>query len=180
MAQSEPIINIRPSFDEYVMSLAYLIGQRSTCLRRKVGAVAIKDKRILTTGFNGASKGLKHCTEIGTCLRRELNVPSGQRHEICRGVHAEQNVIIQAAVFGVSIKDATVYITTFPCSVCVKMLINAGVREIIYDQYYDDELAQKLIEESSIPIRKFEKNTTLIDFYRKEPGLAKSSNVHKI
>lgn len=144
----------RLSNDEYFMEMAYLVAKRSTCLRRNVGAVIVKDKRILSTGYNGAPKNLKHCEETG-CLREQLKVPSGQRHELCRGVHAEQNAIIQSAIFGVSIKGSTIYITNFPCSVCIKMIINAGINEIVYDNYYDDELSLKIIEESGIKIRQF-------------------------
>ena len=130
----------RPTADEYFMRMAHLASERSTCLRRKVGAVIVADKRVLTTGYNGAPKGLPHCEETG-CIRQQQNVPSGQRHELCRGVHAEQNAIIQAAVFGVSVKGATIYITNYPCSVCSKLLLNAGISEVIYEGEYKDELA---------------------------------------
>ncbi len=144
----------RPSYDEYFMEMAYLAARRSTCLRRKVGAVLVKEKHVLSTGYNGPPKGLKHCDETG-CLRGQLNVPSGERHEICRGLHAEQNAIIQAAVFGVSIKNSHLYVTTTPCVVCAKMLINAGVKEIIYDGDYPDTLAQDMLQESKINLRQF-------------------------
>lgn len=144
----------RLSNDEYFMEMAYLVSKRSTCLRRAVGAIIVKDKRILSTGYNGAPKNLKHCEETA-CLREHLNVPSGQRHELCRGIHAEQNALIQSAIFGVSVKDGTIYITNFPCSVCVKMMINAGIVEIVYDDYYNDELSLKIIEESGIKVRRF-------------------------
>ena len=144
----------RPSNDEYFMKMAYLASERSTCLRRKVGAVIVIDKRVLTTGYNGAPKGLPHCEETG-CLREQMNVPSGQRHELCRGVHAEQNAIIQAAVFGVSVKDAAIYITNYPCSVCAKMILNAGISEIIYDEEYKDDLAIELLAQSDITVRSF-------------------------
>ena len=146
----------RPSYDEYFMEMAYVVSKRSTCLRRKVGAILVKDKHILSTGYNGAPKGLKHCSELG-CLRENLNVPSGERHELCRGLHAEQNAIIQAAVFGVSIKDSVLYCTNTPCVVCVKMLINAGVKEIVYSGDYPDELAKKILDESNIKIRNLNK-----------------------
>jgi dCMP deaminase len=136
------------------MKMAYLAASRSTCLRRKVGAVLVKDKHVLSTGYNGPPKGLKHCDETG-CLRIQLHIPSGERHEICRGLHAEQNAIIQAAVFGVSIKDSIIYVTNTPCVVCAKMLINAGVQEIIYDGDYPDELASTMLQESKIKIRQF-------------------------
>jgi len=142
----------RPSWDEYFMRIAHVVASRSTCLRRKVGAVLVKDKRILATGYNGAPKGLPHCE---TCLREELGVPSGQRHELCRGVHAEQNAIIQAAVFGVSTKGAILYTTTFPCIICAKMLINAEVDEIIYDSDYEDPESLKILKEAGVKMRKF-------------------------
>ncbi|MEM4294034.1 MAG: cytidine/deoxycytidylate deaminase family protein [Thermoplasmata archaeon] len=144
----------RPGYDEYFMKIASIVAERSTCLRRAVGAVIVKEGRILATGYNGAPKGLKHCSEVG-CLREKLQVPSGERHELCRGVHAEQNAVIQAAVFGVSIRDGIVYTTHFPCSVCVKILINAEIKEIVYKEGYPDELAKKLLEESRIKVREF-------------------------
>jgi dCMP deaminase len=144
----------RPSYDEYFMEMAYVVSKRSTCLRRKVGAILVKNKHILSTGYNGAPKGLKHCSGVG-CLREKLNVPPGERHELCRGLHAEQNVIIQAAVFGTSIKDSVLYCTNTPCVVCVKMLINAGVKEIVFSGEYPDELAKKMLDESKIKIRNF-------------------------
>ena len=144
----------RPSYDEYFMEMAKVVSKRSTCLRRKVGAILVKDKHILSTGYNGAPKGLSHCSEVG-CLRKDLKVPSGERHELCRGLHAEQNAIIQAAVFGISIKNSILYCTNTPCVVCVKMLINAGVDEIVFLGEYPDELAKKMLDESSIKIRNF-------------------------
>ena len=144
----------RPSYDEYFMEMAYVVAKRSTCLRRKVGAILVKEKHILSTGYNGAPKGLKHCSETG-CLREDQNIPSGERHELCRGLHAEQNAIIQAAVFGVSIKGSVLYCTNTPCVVCVKMLINAGVTEIIYAGEYPDELAKQMMSESNLKIKRF-------------------------
>jgi len=143
----------RPAYDEYFMEMAHVVSKRSTCLRRKVGAILVMDRHILSTGYNGAPKGLKHCSELG-CLREKMKVPSGERHELCRGLHAEQNAIIQAAVFGVSIKGSTLYCTNTPCVVCVKMLINAGVKEIVYSGDYPDELAKTMLDESTIKIRK--------------------------
>ncbi len=145
---------MRPSWDEYFMRMAYLASTRSTCTRRKVGAVIVKDKRILATGYNGPPKGLAHCDVTG-CIREELNVPSGERHELCRGLHAEQNAIIQAAVHGVSIKDATIYVTNHPCVVCAKMLINAEIKEIVYAEGYPDDLAKLILLESNIKVRQF-------------------------
>jgi dCMP deaminase len=152
----------RPSYDEYFMEMAHVVSKRSTCLRRKVGAILVKDKHILSTGYNGAPKGLKHCSEVG-CLREQMGVPSGERHEICRGLHAEQNAIIQAAVFGVSIKDSILYCTNTPCVVCAKMLVNAGVKEIIYSGDYPDGLAKRILNESQIKIRIFNKKIPLLD-----------------
>jgi len=151
----------RPSYDEYFMEMAHLVAKRSTCLRRKVGAILVKDKHILSTGYNGAPKGLKHCSEVG-CLRKELGIPSGERHEICRGLHAEQNAIIQAAVFGISIKNSVLYCTNTPCVVCAKMLINADVREIVYSGEYPDDLAKRMISESKIKIRNFDNKNTML------------------
>ncbi|MEM2987316.1 MAG: cytidine/deoxycytidylate deaminase family protein [Nitrososphaerota archaeon] len=144
----------RPSIDEYFMEMAKLISKRSTCLRRKVGALLVKDKRVLATGYNGAPKGLPHCSEVG-CMREKLDIPAGERQELCRGLHAEQNCIIQAAVFGVSTKGATLYTTHFPCSICAKMIINAEISEIVYEEDYDDELAKELLKEANIKLRKY-------------------------
>jgi len=167
----------RPSYDEYFMEMAHLVAKRSTCLRRKVGAILVKDKHILSTGYNGAPKGLKHCSEVG-CLRRELSIPSGERHEICRGLHAEQNAIIQAAVFGISIKNSVLYCTNTPCVVCAKMLINAGVNEIVYSGEYPDDLAKKMISESKIKIRNFDNNNTILCKTTKNPS--KIEKIRKI
>ncbi len=143
----------RISWNEYYMRIAQLVAERSTCLRRKVGAIAVKEKRILATGYNGAPAGLPHCLDIG-CLREQLKIPSGQRHELCRGLHAEQNVIIQAAVHGVSIAGATIYCTTQPCLICTKMLINCGITAIYFAEGYPDDLAQEMLQEAGI---KFER-----------------------
>jgi dCMP deaminase len=145
----------RPDWDTYFMKIALLVSERSTCLRRKVGAVLVKEKRILATGYNGAPSGLKHCREVG-CLRERLKVPSGQRHELCRGLHAEQNVIIQAAYHGVAIKNSILYVTCHPCSVCAKMIINAGIREIIVKEYYPDEMAEGFLKDAGINVRYFD------------------------
>ena len=144
----------RPSRDEYFMKMAQLAATRSTCLRRKVGAVIVKDSHVLSTGYNGSPRGVSHCEEKG-CLRVLMNVPSGTRHELCRGVHAEQNAVTQAAYFGTSVKDATIYTTTFPCSLCAKILINSGITEVIYDEGYMDELSKDILAESPIKIRKY-------------------------
>jgi dCMP deaminase len=145
----------RPSWDQYFMEITSLVTSRSTCLRRSVGAVLVKDKKILATGYNGAPTGLAHCQDVG-CLRQKNNIPSGQRHELCRGLHAEQNAIIQAAYHGVSIKGATLYCTNIPCVICTKMLINAGIVRICYLDGYMDELAAAMIAESGIEIEKFQ------------------------
>lgn len=144
----------RPEWNEYFMDIARLVSRRSTCIRRRVGAVIVKEKRVLATGYNGAPTGLVHCGEIG-CLREQTGTPSGQRHELCRGLHAEQNAIIQAAYHGTSIAGATLFCTTLPCSICFKMLINAGIREVIYAEGYPDELSQRLLQEAEIAISQF-------------------------
>jgi dCMP deaminase len=137
------------------MSIAKIVSTRSTCLRRKVGAVLVKDKRIISTGYNGPPSGLKHPEEVG-CLRERLGVPSGERHELCRGLHAEQNAIIQAALHGVSTKGSVLYCTHCPCSLCVKMLINAGIVKVIYREGYPDWLAKEIAKEAGLPLVQFE------------------------
>jgi dCMP deaminase len=143
----------RPSWDEYFLEVAHLVAKRATCLRRRVGAVLVKDKKILATGYNGAPSGLKHCIDIG-CLREKLRIPSGERHELCYGLHAEQNVLLQAALYGISTKGSSLYITNQPCVICAKMLINAGIKEIIISGGYPDKLAKKFLKEAKIKIRK--------------------------
>lgn len=135
------------------MSIADLVAERSTCMRRHVGAVIVKDKRIVATGYNGAPSGISHCIDAG-CLREQLKIPAGERHEICRGTHAEQNAIIQAATFGANISGSTVYSTHQPCFICTKMLINAHIVKIIYRQEYPDDLAIKMLKEAGIPFVK--------------------------
>ena len=152
-AMVKPTPESRPGWDEYFMDMARLASRRSTCLRRAVGAVLVKDRRMLATGYNGAPSGLAHCSETG-CLREELKVPSGERAEICRGLHAEQNAILQAAFHGVSIAGATLYCTNQPCAICVKMLINAGIQEIVFGDGYPDPLAEKLLLEAQIRVRR--------------------------
>lgn len=139
----------RPTWDQYFMEIAELVSSRSTCLRRKVGAVIVKDKRILTTGYNGAPRGLIHCLKVG-CLREENKIPSGEHQELCRGLHAEQNAIIQAALHGINISNSYLYCTDQPCVTCVKMIINAGINRIYYYKTYPDKLARKLILEAGI------------------------------
>jgi len=144
-------IDSRPSWETYFMDITERVATRSTCLRRTVGAVVVKDKRMLTTGYNGAPSGTRHCRETG-CLREKLNVPSGERHELCRGIHAEQNAIIQAALHGVSIKDSTLYCTNLPCSICAKMIINAGIKKIVYRSGYGDDLSREMLTEARVEI----------------------------
>ncbi len=134
------------------MQIARLVSQRSTCLRRQVGAVIVKEKRILATGYNGAPSGLAHCLDIG-CLRAKLKIPSGERHELCRGLHAEQNAIIQASLHGISVKESTLYVTNQPCIICAKMLINAGIKEIVIADGYPDKMAMDFFREGRIKIR---------------------------
>ncbi len=147
----------RPSWDEYFMGIARLASTRSTCLRRQVGAVIVKDKKILATGYNGAPSGLTHCLDIG-CLREELGIPSGERHELCRATHAEQNAIVQAATFGVSIKDSIIYSTAHPCILCSKLLINAGIKKIIIEDSYPDEMSRKMLDEAGVRIQTLKKS----------------------
>lgn len=147
--------NKRPEWKEYFIGIARLVSRRSTCIRRKVGAVIVRDKRVLATGYNGAPTGLSHCEKAG-CIREKMGVPSGQRHELCRGLHAEQNAIIQAAYHGISIKGSTLFCTTLPCSICFKMLINSGINEVIYEEGYPDELTEAFLEECDIKMTKYE------------------------
>lgn len=142
----------RPSWDEYFMSIATQVAERSTCIRRKVGAVVVKDKRMVATGYNGVPTGIMHCAERG-CLRDQLGIPSGERHELCRGTHAEQNALLQAARYGTPIEGSIIYVTTQPCIQCAKMLINAGITEIIFDGDYPDALARELLDEAGIKTR---------------------------
>jgi dCMP deaminase len=137
----------RPSWDEYFFQIASQVATRSTCMRRQVGAVLVKDKRILSTGYNGAPRGISHCIDVG-CLREQLGIPSGERHELCRALHAEQNAIIQAALHGVKIEGSTLYCTHQPCSLCAKMIINAGIVEVYFDEGYPDELATGFFNEA--------------------------------
>ncbi|MFH0840121.1 MAG: cytidine/deoxycytidylate deaminase family protein [Candidatus Omnitrophota bacterium] len=143
----------RPSWDEYFIEIATLISSRSTCLRRQVGAVIVKDKRILATGYNGTPKGLPHCLEIG-CLREKLKIPSGERHELCRGLHGEQNALLQASLHGISVKDSLLYCTNQPCIICAKMLINAGIKEIVIGDGYPDDMAMDFLKQAKIIVRK--------------------------
>lgn len=144
----------RPSWDEYFMTIAREVAGRSTCLRRATGAVLVKDKRILATGYNGVPKGLEHCDVVG-CVRDRMGVPSGSRHELCRGIHAEQNAVIQAAKHGIAIDGSTAYCTHQPCVLCAKILVNAGVVDIVFAEAYPDALSEELLRESGIEVRQW-------------------------
>ena len=144
----------RPSPDAYFMEIAAVVSKRSTCLRHKNGAVLVRDKHILSTGYNGAPRGLPHCSEVG-CLREELKIPSGQRHELCRGAHAEANAIIQAALHGTSTADSVMYSTHQPCILCAKLIINAQITEVVYKTPYADKLAARLLKRAGVKLRKF-------------------------
>jgi dCMP deaminase len=141
----------RPTWDEYFMKITHTVAERSTCLRRHVGAVLVQEKRILATGYNGSPRGLKHCSEVG-CLRQRNNVPSGERHELCRGLHAEMNALLQAASHGIRIEGSTLYSTTYPCSLCAKMLINGGIVRVVTVEDYPDALAKEMLDEAHIQV----------------------------
>lgn len=142
-------IRPRPSWDEYFLELADLVASRSTCLRRQVGAVLVRKDRIISTGYNGAPRGLGHCLDMG-CLREEMQIPSGHRYELCRGVHAEQNAIINAAFYGVSTQDSVIYCTNQPCLICARMIINAGIIKVVHRGNFDDQLAVQFLREAGI------------------------------
>ena len=148
----------RPSWDEYFSRIAVEVSKRSTCLRRHVGAILVLDKRILATGYNGAPRGLRHCLEVG-CLRAKRGVPSGERHELCRGLHAEMNVLIQAASHGIRVEGATLYSTSFPCSLCAKMIINGGIRRVVAQSDYADPLAKELLAEAKVKTEIFDEKS---------------------
>lgn len=148
---------MRPTWDEYFMNIVELIKTRSTCLRREVGAVIVKDKRIVATGYNGAPQGCAHCEEVG-CLRDAMGIPSGQRHELCRASHAEQNAIVQAAAYGVPISGSTIYVTTQPCVICSKLIINAGIRRVVFRGSYPDKLSLELLSEAGIELVRVDEN----------------------
>lgn len=144
----------RPTWDEYFMAIANLAGTRSTCRRRQVGAVLVRDRHIIATGYNGAPEGLPHCLEVG-CLREDLQVPSGQRHEMCIGVHAEQNLLIQAALAGSSPEGATLYCTHQPCIICAKMLINARIKRVVFQGDYPDALSRRLLSQAGVEFMRY-------------------------
>jgi dCMP deaminase len=139
----------RPSWDSYFLEITKLVSTRSTCIRRHVGAIIVNDKRILSTGYNGAPTEISHCLDIG-CLRDKLKIPSGERHELCRGIHAEQNAIIQAATSGVNIEGSVIYCTHFPCSLCIKMILNSHIKQLLYMKGYPDDLAKTLAKEGRL------------------------------
>jgi len=143
----------RLGWDAYFMAITRVVAERSTCCRRQVGALIMYDRRILTTGYNGAPSGLRHCTDIG-CLREERGIASGERHELCRGMHAEQNAIIQAASSGVSIRGGTLYTTHFPCVMCAKMIINAKIARVVFASDYPDRLGQELLAEAGLLVER--------------------------
>jgi dCMP deaminase len=145
--------NSRPDWDTYFLKITADVSERATCVKRRVGAIIVKNNRILSTGYNGAPKGFAHCTEA-TCIRQQMGLPSGQRHELCRGLHAEQNAIIQAAVHGVSIEGGTMYCNYQPCAICVKMIINAGIKKLVYTGGYPDELAQEMMKTSALEVKR--------------------------
>jgi len=145
--------DVRPGWDEYFLEIAGLVARRSTCLRRKVGALVVKDRRILATGYNGTPSGIRHCSEVG-CLREKLKIPSGERHELCRGLHAEQNVLLQASLHGVSLRGSVLYVTNQPCIICAKMIINAGIKEVVMAGHYPDPMALNFLKEARIKVRK--------------------------
>ena len=144
----------RPTWDEYFMEMAELTAKRATCSRRQVGAVIVRDNRAVATGYNGAPRGLAHCEEKGGCLREKLGVPSGQRHELCRALHAEQNAIISAASMGNAIEGGTIYITHQPCVICAKMIVNAGIRRIVVREGYPDELSMEILDEAGLKVER--------------------------
>ena len=153
----------RPTIDEYFLKIASVVAERSTCRRHHVGAVAVKDKHIMSTGYNGAAAGSRDCLELG-CLRDELGIPSGERHEICRGIHAEQNVIIQASLHGVSLEGSTIYCTHTPCVLCAKMLVNARIRHFISFGSYNDSTFVDLFKEAGIEVESRERPPSQISF----------------
>lgn len=145
------MVDARPSWDMYFMEVSRLVATRSTCIRRHVGAVLVRDDRIIATGYNGAPQGLPHCADVG-CLREQQGIPSGQRYELCRGVHAEQNAIINAALYGVSTKGSTLYCTDQPCLLCARMIINAGVTKIVHEGNFQDDMAHQFLHQAGIKI----------------------------
>lgn len=154
----------RSTADEYFMKVALVVSERATCRRHSVGSIIVKDRSILSTGYNGAPRGATECLTVG-CLRDELKIPSGERNEICRAVHAEQNAIIQAAKHGADTQGSSMYCTHSPCNVCAKMMANAGIKEVIVFEKYADQQCQTLFQELGIDLRYLKKPDLAIDFY---------------
>jgi len=151
-----PQKRLRPSWDEYFMELAYVVSKRSTCISRQVGAVVVKEKRIMTTGYNGAPSGIESCLDRGYCLRRRMDIQSGQHLELCRGSHAEENAIVQAAKFGICLAGGTIYCTHRPCLICSKMLINAGIKKAVYKGDYPHDMGKEMFEEAGVELVNFD------------------------
>lgn len=145
---------MRPSWDEYFMNIAKVVATRSTCLRRQVGAVLVKDKKIISTGYNGTLSKLKHCEEVG-CIRDKMKIASGERHELCRGMHAEANALLFASVYGAEMQNATLYSTIQPCVFCAKMIIQVGIHKVVYEGDYPDSLALRLFKEGKVELLRF-------------------------
>ena len=154
----------RPDIDSYFLKMALIVSERATCKRHSVGAVLVKNKIVLSTGYNGAAKGAKDCLELG-CLRDEMKIPSGERHEICRAIHAEQNAIIQASSKGIHLEGSTMYCTHTPCNICAKMMANAGIKELVVFESYKDDSFKKLFKELNIQTRLLQKPELSIEFY---------------
>lgn len=151
-------MNDRPGWHQYFMEMAYLASRRSTCLRRQVGAIIVKENQIISSGYNGAPKHIRHCNITG-CLREQMKVPTGERHELCRGVHAEQNAVVQAAINGSSILEASLYCTNQPCVICSKILINAEIKTIYISEHYEDKLAQEMLSEAEVEMNLIDRTT---------------------
>ncbi|GHT68578.1 cytidine deaminase [Endomicrobiia bacterium] len=151
----------RPSWDKYFVKITWLVAERSTCVRHHVGAVIVRDKRVLTTGYNGAAAGTQDCLSLG-CLRNALNIPSGQRHEMCRAIHAEQNAIIQGGFHGINIKNSTLYCTHSPCVLCAKMIVNAGIKKVVVGIEYPDNTFKELFSEVGIEFSTLQLNNLSI------------------
>ena len=148
-------MDTRPDWDHYFMEIARVVSKRSTCLRRSVGAVIVKNRQIVATGYNGTPSGLEHCAVTG-CLREQLKVPSGKMHELCRGIHAEQNAVVQAAFHGVSVNGGTLYCTHQPCVICAKMIVNSGISRVVYREGYPDEFARQMLLEGGVKLERYE------------------------
>lgn len=144
----------RPSWDKYFMEIAQVVAKRSTCLRRQVGAIVVKNKRIISTGYNGTLSGLKHCDKVG-CLREKFKIKPAERQELCRGMHAEANALLFAASYGVDMHEAAIYCTHQPCVLCAKMIIQAGIKQVIFIGEYPDDLAMQLFKETKVKVKRF-------------------------